>query len=260
MAFQLTIRHNLEAAAAKDAEAGEVRGFAATRVRVGSGPDCECRLATGELAPLHFTIAAGTAEEQWRLLPEPGCELYMGKQPVAAPAELLSGAELRVGHWTFRFQKDYGGPGACRRRPDHLALVAKLLVGMILVLEIFVVSWLPRRLQAASIWEAQIAKEQTLLLLDNLRARSIYLTRKTENKTAAAAGTLLAAEMDSLAVQVRRAQRSFSRDQWRGLHKELVALEETIRRLEAGQVLRPLPDPDLAAAFRVLTQKSGSTE
>ena len=248
MRFQLNIRHNLRLVADPFASSA-VRTFAQENVRVGRGEQCECRLDEPGLSDVHFRIAQDAGGAEMTLFPEPGAELFLNQERVESPRVLRSGDEIRVGHWTFGFFKAYAA-ARHSHRCELLATIAKVLVALILLAEIAVVVLLPRRLRSERVWEEQIARQRTLLLLDRLRS---------EVPGAAPAGSLEASarkltgeELDAVARYLREFEGQLQPKQWRQVYEDLAAYGATIARLAEGHLVQPIPDLDDDAAVRAV--------
>jgi len=129
-----------------------------------------------------------------------------------------------------------------------MSTVAKALVVLILVLEVGVVVWLPRRMRLAALWEEQIARQRTVMLLDALRA---------ENNAAAPADdmdkearSVLRRELDALARYLRKNEEYLTRRQWRELHDDLLGYRKAMARLSEGTAFKPISRIDLDAGVR----------
>ena len=64
-------------------------------------------------------------------------------------------------------------PVATLRRKDYITYLAVLLFVMVIVSEILLVVWLPKKLHSEIMWQDQIAKEEMIELEDLLRAYMI---------------------------------------------------------------------------------------
>ena len=141
MPFQFNIRHNIEAAADHFAE-GEVRTFHERSVRVGRGEACECRLSSEEFAHEHFVVDTGHEAGRVTLKPSVGARVYLNQKEITDEADLRSGDEIRVGHWTLCFCRLYQKV-ELSKRSDLMSLFARAFVAAIIIGELLVVVWLP---------------------------------------------------------------------------------------------------------------------
>ncbi len=246
MPFQLNIRHNLRATEDLFGPS-EVRSFTQAVVRVGRGEECECRIHAGELEAVHFDLLTGEGTDRVVLCPRPDTELFLNADPVAKQVDLHSGDEIRVGHWTFRFQRLRP---RCRhgRRSGLLATVAKVLVAAILVGEVAMVVWLPQRLSSARLWEGQIARQRTTFLLDVLRARNNRA--EVDDDLSHAARQVLRNEFSRLIRYVRSNEETLTRQQWDAILRDLRGYEKIMNDLTEGTAFSPLPEADVDGAVR----------
>lgn len=246
MAFQLNIRQNTDTAA-DHFGSGTVRDFVQTPVRIGRAAPCECPVDSPEFAPVHATIRVTPAGTAAWLHPEPGQPLFLNQDPVGEPHELRSGDVIRIGHWTLRFHRLHP---ATRHswRADALATVAKVLVAVILLGELSVASWLPRRLRAATLWEAQVAIQRTTMLADHLRG--VNATARPETELERAARAVIAAELDRLVRVMRQGDRLLTAAQWATMFEDLEEIQTAMGRLDEGTAWQRIPVVDVDAGVR----------
>ncbi len=69
-------------------------------------------------------------------------------------------------------------PAATLRRKDYITYLAVILFVMVVVCEVLLVVWLPRKLHSEIMWQDQIAKEEMIELEDLLRAYMIDVKPK----------------------------------------------------------------------------------
>ncbi len=246
MPFQLSIKHHLDES--EHFAASRVESFEGGPVRVGCDTACECRIDSDEFAPVHFTLVEQS--QQWLLRREQGSAVFLNQEPVEdGPALLHSGDEIRIGHWTVRFQIVHPSSGQAWR-VDFMANAAKVLIGLILLAELFIVLWLPQRIRSASLWEKEIAQQRTILLLDQLRTE----TRPTAQGHGLdrAAMAVVAAELDQLARHVRTYESKLSRSQWRRIHDDLIRFSDIVANVQDDKAFPPTPAPELAAGVATI--------
>jgi inorganic triphosphatase YgiF len=251
LAFQLNIRHNIETAQTVFGR-GTVTQFDQPVLTVGRDPSCGCRIDAEEFEPEHFRIEFKGAGRPARVHPNPGAELYVGDERVDAARELLSGDVLRVGHWTLLFQKVYPRAG----RSSHtsmLATLAKVLVAAILLSEILLVVWLPRRMRHIALWKTEIAKQRIALVLHTLRRRNKDAEPKTELE--AATRDAVQQELDSRARYLRTHEDALTPDQRETMYDDLIRLGEILDRVDAGDVVKPVGEVSVDDGVRALLEK-----
>ncbi len=245
MAIQLVIRDNLEGHAATF-RPGDLRTFDRPCVRIGTRAQFECVLPPASGLPdLAATLTLDPPSGEWSLTPAAGVQLFLNQEPLVVSVVLRSGDEIRVGHWTFRFHRQMV-PVRYARRADLLAVAAKILVALILAVEIGVVSWLPRQVQRARLWELQIARQRTTLLLDDLRQENLRAPATTELEQAAR--RMVAGQLDSLALHLRRNQDRLTREQWRSFYSDLDTYRRILTLIQSGKAFPTPPPVDLDAA------------
>lgn len=256
MPFLLTIRHNLEAAKDHFGE-NEVTRFAEARVRVGSGTACEQVVPDEAFPELAFTVVS--AGNRLRLETVPGIRAFVNGETATDDDELLSGDEVRVGHWTCHVHKTYGNPDD-RRRRTGLAWATRVLVFLVMVAELSVVVWLPRQVNQAAQRGNELIRLRTFALLDALRER----VRQAEQPEGAAPSPVELAvrqavgnDLERRARYLRRYQNELSADQCRQMYRELGTLADVLDRLTTEPPLQPIPDVDADAAVKAALQRAG---
>lgn len=266
MPFQLNIRHNVEAAGEDPFTAGLVRAFeSGVAVRVGAGPDCECRVPEPEFEPEHFVLTDEAETGTAQVRPCPHAESFLNGAPVLESALVRNGDEIRVGHWTFRFQRLYP-PVRRASRASLLAVFTKTLAGLILMAELGVAFWLPQRVRAIErVGERSLRQEAVWLIDQQLRPRNRAALRDLTEEGLALraperlerdARLLLQDELDALVRYLRANEETLRPQQWQRIHAELCRIAAAMEKVEAGTVFRPLPRLDVEAAVgAVLTHR-----
>ena len=255
MPFLLTIRQNLEAAKDQFGANAVVR-FAEPRVRVGSGAACEQVVKDETFPELAFTIV-GTGS-RLRLDLAPSVDAFVNGDPATAGRELLSGDEIRVGHWTCHIHKTYGDPND-RRRRTGLAWVTRVLVVLVLLAELGVVVWLPCQANAAAQHGNDLVQLRTIALLDALRSRVLHPEQpqaEVPDPVEQAIRHAIGNDLERRARYLRRYQNSLSAEQCRQMYQELSALADVLDRLTTEPPLQPIPDVDVDAAVRAALRRA----
>ena len=252
MPFQLIIRHNIESAQDHFGRA-DVRAYDTSPVQIGSSEQCGCRLDDDAVAPVHARIRAET-ERAATVEPveQTGSTLFLNDEPLSEPRPLHSGDEIRIGHWTLRFRRLYRNP-AHARRTDRLAVFAQVLLGLILVAEVGIVSWLPGRVASAQFVGKTAARQEAVMLLDRLRERC--RDRRAADELRDSAFALVEDELDRVARYLHRYQETLSHAQIRAVRDDLLAYEGILTRLEEGKALPEAPPLRLEQAARALLRE-----
>ncbi len=254
MAFLLHIRENLETAGDHFGP-GQVRRFDAGTVRIGSGPSCECRIEDPAFAPCHLVLkGSGSPSSRVRACPREGATTFLNGQPLAGPTPLRSGDELRVGHWTLRFQRLYE-PVRRSWQFHVMSRLAQGAVALVLALEVALVAWLPRRVTQAAFLEPEIARHRIGDLLDSLNRRNREgpsptdferTLRREIDRELRQRGAYLAQYGDRLRAADRQR-----------LYEELRAYDRILSALADRTLPPPLPDVDVDGGVRALLGQTG---
>ena len=258
MPIQLSIRNNLRSAADQFG-ASRVCTFGDHDVTVGSAATCDCRIEDPAVAPHHLTFSPPEESTgNWTVHPRPDCVLYRDAEVLSAGDSVRSGDELRIEHWLIRFRKVHAA-AVQGRRASVTATVAKLLVIIILGAELGLVVWLPRRLHEAALWEKDIARQRTTMMLDQLRSELRAFLPATNDTFRQSAGQLLQDELDRVARFLREHGDDLPREQWRQIRSDLDAYERVFRRMRENRLVQAPPDFDLQAGIQqVLDRERGA--
>ena len=253
MQFQLVIRNTIEAE-------GDVFGAADVRLLedaalVGTAPDSDVRIDDPELLQEEF-FRIDYSNATAFLHPLGSESIYLNNAVVESGAtpELLSGDELRVGHWTFRFQKVRERVGV-GHRSNLLSFVTKVLIAAIIVGEILLAVWLPQRLKYENMVAIQILEEQCVMLLDQMRHSIDRMDtpgpEADEMERLRAAGVRIVREqLDGLATYIRKHETQMTPEHWTRLRNELDRLQSLLSRIHAGTVFKSLPELEMDKAIR----------
>ena len=257
MPFKLVIRHSIGQESDEFAGA-DVRHFHDADVSVGVSASCTCVIDDpNEFEDCHFHVRFDE-NGGYLLVPVEGATLFHNQRPVHAPLSLTSGDEIRVGHWTFRFQKEYSAARA-GRRADVVGFVAKAIIVVVLVCELFFVYWLPRRIQSEKLLAADISRQQTVMLLDKIRrqARRSDIAEMSDHQRYALA--LLLDEMDRMALFVREHEKQLTDDQWSWLFDATRKTGGALRNVRNGETEHPLPEAELGQGIQAILENTGTT-
>ncbi len=252
MAFQLHIRQNLDAARDHFGP-GEVRRFEEPLVRVGTDAACECRLETPEFAPCHVLLRSGRRPlDRVSACPESGATTYLNGDLLTAPTPLRSGDELRVGHWTLRFQSIHVATGR-KRAFNLLSGVAKAAIALVLCLEVAVVLWLPRRMREVAMWKTQVEQHRLIDMLEWLRR----VCRETESADDfdRALKREIGLELQARADYVARYGSRLGPAQTRALAAELADFNRILKAVKAKALPPKLPGIELDAGVQALLEE-----
>lgn len=249
MAFQLHIRQNLDSARDHFGP-GEVRRFEGGSVRVGADPACECRIDAADFAPCHLLLrAVARGQERVTACPQEGAVAYLNGDLLTAPAVLRSGDELRVAHWTLRFQSLHEAAG--RNRPFNLMSgMAKAAVAVVLCLEVAVVMWLPRRMREVAMWATQVEQHRMVDLLERLR-RTCRDTPPSGDFDRALRREI-AQELQARADYVVQYGNRLGPERTRLLVDELTGFDGILKALAKKELPPALPGIELDAGVRAL--------
>jgi len=240
VAFLLNIRHNIEAA--KDHFGrGDIQQFPGEEITVGRGASCDCRIDDAAFTEEHFRIIFHPGKPA-SLIPGETGETFVNWKAATSKLHLFSGDDIRVGHWIVRFQKLYDDIQLAPRA-TAVAGLTKALIVLIIIAEISVVGWLPYHARSAMVWQTEIAKQRTAVLLDGLRYRQRRISPRSDFDRAVLEA--LGDELDARARYLRTYESNISPEQRRGISEDCRNLQGILDRIENGNLLQSMPPIDI---------------
>lgn len=112
-------------------------------------------------------------------------------------------------------------------KKDYIAYLAIALFMLVVVFEIMLVVWLPRKLHSSIMWEDQIANEEMVELEDLLRAYMIDVRK--EHKQIEGEVNLIKGSLDEIAGYLREHRDRMSRSQTDDIYRQLKYFESIYR-------------------------------
>jgi len=250
VAFQLHIRENLQSASDHFGP-GQVQRFDAETVRVGAAPDCECRMADAStFAPCHLVIRRSAGRpDRVTVCPQEGAPAFLNGQPLTARAPLRSGDELRVGHWTLRFQRIHERVGVSVAF-GLMSGFARVAAVLLIVAEAGVLFWLPGYMTRTTAWDSQVARHRVSDLLDSLRRRNRDSRDAAEFERALRRG--IDREVQARASYMAQYGDRLNSARQQQIDDELRGFDRLLEALSQGTLPPPLPAIDLDAGVRAV--------
>lgn len=259
MPFQLFRKNNIKNS--NHFTTGELHEVAGGTVSIGAAPSCAVRIAD-----------AGWPAEQFRiyedggghfLLVFAGKTVYCNDKPVS-PGErimLRSGDEIRVEHWTFRFRKLHVRV-RFSRQAELLTMIAKGMVGLVIVVEVCLVLIGPRHMHKAALFQ----REQAIQILEGKVDRffSAIALSASEEQTLPpaekAARQALRIEINRMKIYLKKNRPILDQDRIHNL--DLLVDEYTLYldKLKKGELLRPVEEPALDATVRKIIANPPATK
>jgi predicted component of type VI protein secretion system len=256
--FQLFSKNNIESS--DHFSTGDLYEAPGGGVSVGAAASCQVRIAD-----------PGWPAEQFRLEEEgeshflqvrEGQTVYRNDKPVPTGERFLlrSGDEIRVGHWTFRFRKLHARVGFSRSA-ELLAMIAKVVVGLVIAIEVALVMIGPRHMHKAALFQREQALQTLEGKIDRL-SNSIPLSAAEQSLQPAekAARQALSTEINRLKKYQKNNRVLLSNDDIRNLDVLVDEYRLYLDKLKKRELLRPVPEPVLDAAVRKIINRQAAGE
>jgi len=120
------------------------------------------------------------------------------------------------------------------RRKDYVAHIAVGLFALIVVFELLLVTWLPRKMITEKLWEREVALQQLVSLMDTLRRDVRAGINYKDDWQEGEAGMALDC-MDEIAKYLRKNQDHMSREQIKELYDILQAFDRRRNKWREGK-------------------------
>lgn len=253
LAVLISIKNVLETASDHFAVA-RVQRYDSGPVTIGSKDDCDCVMESDDFRPVHFTLKE--LGEEWYLEPAEGAELYINNKAADKSVVVKNGDEIRIGHWLLKFQKVFESV-KIGRSADLISRFTQILVIAILLCELFLVVWLPRKLKNAEIWALDYEKQRTAHLIDKLRSKNRILSN--DNELTKAAREFIQDRLNTIASYIRKNEQQLTMEQWGRINQDLAFLKDSLAKIEENRLLQPQPPIDADAGVKALLLRHKET-
>jgi len=120
------------------------------------------------------------------------------------------------------------------RRKDYVAHIAVGLFVLIVVFEILLVTWLPRKMITEKLWEREVALQQLVSLEDALR-KDVRVGMKFKNKWEEGEAGMALDCLDEIAKYLRKNQDDMTREQIKELYDILQAFDRRRNKWHDGK-------------------------
>ena len=117
-----------------------------------------------------------------------------------------------------------GAKRSGNRRKDYITRIALALFAFILIFEVLIVTWLPRKLITEALWEREVSLQEMVDLMDLLR-NQIKHSIKFGNKWEAGEAAMALDSLNDIAKYLRANQTFMTRDQIREVYNVLKRFE-----------------------------------
>ncbi len=257
MAFQLIIRNNLKQDAdsfAKSTAADFENGLAL----IGSSEECDVQVLDEE---------GRAGDEIWFSIEEKGgalklshktdLDLFLNQNPLTTPAaDLISGDEVRIGHWTFRVQKLHPKVSFAKHT-DRVGRILKVGLAVLIILQVLTALWIPGYLDYESLAPQTITEQKTILQIDHIRRRiNSFPEEAREKETHEAFFQIVSKQVDEIASYMRRHQERIPYSLWLIITEDLRFYERLLDQIEEEE-LPPTPaDLDIPSAVRKIESEN----
>jgi predicted component of type VI protein secretion system len=257
--FQLFRKNNIESS--NHFSTGDLHEAAGGTVSVGASPRCAVRIADPSWTGEQFMVQEDG--ENHFLTAFAGQTVYRNDKPVSPDEriQLRSGDEIRVGHWTFRFRKLHAR-ARFSRNAELLTIIAKVVVGLVIVIEISLVMIGPRHMHKAALFQREQAMQTLEGKVDRFFNAIALSTSEDQALQPAekAARQALRIEVNRIKSYLKKNRTLLTED---GIHDMDLLVEEymgSLDKLKKRELLRPVPDPALEAAVRRIINGTPGTK
>jgi hypothetical protein len=225
-------------------------------LRVGSGADCDLSLAG--LPDLACTFSR-SGQGQLKLVPADAAlkiEALGKRVPEEGVSSLHGGTDIRVGPYRLTLLVAFERAAQVYRL-DRMATAMLVLIAAVLVMEVFLIGWLPTCISNLELWGVAQGRERARDLLDEerLALRTIEPNLKRDEELAASA--MIGTELNRIAVYFRRYSDQLESKDVNDIYARIFALKQQIEKLDAGVLLAPHPKLDTSKAIETMLSPKG---
>ncbi len=191
-----------------------------SKIKVGSASDCEIKITSHEILPLHCEIYPYANEH--RIVGIHAAPILINNKDVDKwPAVLCDGDIISFADIKYKFHILHD---AMRRswKASFSSIAALFLLALLVVFELVIMIWLPYNLKHQK--EASLAsmRQDTFLYIDNIRNKTRNLeANNPENKSVK---NLLIGTENDIAVYIRKYRDSMGWDETRMVYRDLHSL------------------------------------
>ncbi len=257
MAFQLIIRNNLK----HDADSftgSQAALFDNGLVKIGSSEECQCQVLDQEgRGGDEIWFEVEEREDGFFLCRHTDLDIYLNRDRMEAASHgLVSGDNIRVGHWTFRFQKIHSH-APVSKHTDRIPRLCKAALLIFIVIQLLVALWLPGQLPYEKMAPQKVVEQKTVMLLDHLRRQVSSFPSSSDQMTGSnAVLRILSSEIDQIASYMRRHQDQIPHRRWHDLRDDLEMYQELLDLVGNSQIPPEQPELAVAAAVREIERET----
>lgn len=170
--------------------------------------------------------------------------------------DLKSGAELVSEHFVFNFYISHKRVRMSRKN-SMMGAIAKVLMALVVVVELFVVFVLPKRAKSSQLFVKSEIRGRSVLLLDKLRREADDNTKLYKSSSPVIQGLikLMKVNLDKTAWYVRENADFLNLEEMEAVYEDLQTYQKLIERLKSRQDLDKLPNLDEKLLLQKVYQK-----
>lgn len=236
-----------------NAETGKSRvcRFTAEQVRIGSAPACELQLEN--IAQNAGEVLQTPNGFEWR--PDSEINSKINETPCSRVQILRNGDRLQIGEWSLLFLREFE-PAKQHPLTQKLASLTAILIATILVAEIGIIAWLPRKIKVHEIWGAEVIRQEIKARIDELRNRLGTVNQEEKSPATLAAQALLRRQLDLLAAYLRQEIDQLEIARLNELRGDLRQMSELADRILTHTLPPPVPELNVGKLMQNLLDKN----
>ncbi|MCJ8330607.1 MAG: hypothetical protein HRT89_22630 [Lentisphaeria bacterium] len=192
---------------------------------------------------------------------EDNAEITLNKELLApGKQELRNGDKLQVNNYEIHVSVSFS-KAKTSWIIDFIPALTCTIILAILVSEVAIASWLPKRLSKQDLWAKELIRQQTIHQLDLLRKNiSNFQITKRHHQATQATLKIVGEESDNLTFYLRKNIDSLSSDQLLLIKDDLHQYHELLTRLKKGRQYPKVPKLNLNKALNKLVAQDKKSE
>lgn len=238
-----------------DERAGRVRRFPADRLIVGAHSNCDLSLAG--IPDIAFAICKEDGGDY--VIERKDKQLPVFVNDVALANDCMpvrNGDRIRFAPYELHFMIEFER-ARLHRSAGVVAHAATFLIAVILILEIGVITWLPRQVQSRELWGLEITRQRTVDSLDTLRLRCNAALPQKSTPLQLETLRFVKGELDGIAGYLRAHGDDLDVGRILDVQADLEMYEEILDRLDQGTLYPPRETLDLEFHLRRMLETNG---
>lgn len=163
--------------------------------------------------------------------------------------QLKNGDKIQISKYVIQFIIEFS-KASPHWNTGLVAYVSTFLIVSILVIEIGIMTWLPKEIKAKQLWGLEVTRQRTLDLMDRFRIRCESSVKTIDSRLEKNTLKLIIEELDDMSIYLRNYVNDLNSLQLTEINRDLSIYEDTVDRLEKGSLFPDKESVDAQFFFK----------